>query len=73
MKLGYGKGSKTGNDLDKTRELNKNNSKFKRNIIALNKKVIQEKYGDKGDDNDKPEDSGNQFGWKQSYKKSKKN
>ena len=32
MKLGDGKGSKTGNEIDKLRELRKKNYKFKRNI-----------------------------------------
>ena len=41
------------------------------NIKALKKKVTNK--NDKGDDNDEPEDAGDQFGGKQSKKKSKIN
>ena len=37
--LGGGKGSKTVNCLDNLKDLKKQNSKFSRNIKALNKKV----------------------------------
>ena len=71
MKLGDAKGSKTGNDLDKLKELKKQNSKFKRNTKELKKKFTNDNY--EGDDNDEPEDDGDQFGGKQYKKKSKKN
>ena len=61
VKLGYGKLSKTGNDIDKLKELKKQNSKFKRNTKDLNKKVTQEKDDNEGDDNAEPEDAGNKF------------
>ena len=70
LKLGYGKGSKTGNKLDKLKELKKKNSKLKNKIKALNNKVTNE--NDEVYDNGKPEDAGDQFGGKQSKKKSKK-
>ena len=65
VKLGYMKWSKTGNKIDKLKELKKHDFKFKSNIKYLKKKVIQKKYDDEGDDNDESEDSGNQFGGKQ--------
>ena len=70
MKLGDGKGSKTGNEIDKIKEIKKKNYKFKRNIKALKKKVTNE--NDEVDDNDEPEDAGDQFGgkkYKTNYKK----
>ena len=70
VKLGDGKVSNTGNDLDKLKELKKQNTKFKSRIKALKKKVKND--NDDGDDNDEPEDAGDQFGGKQSKKKSKK-
>ena len=59
VKLVYGKGSKTGNELDKTKELKKQNPRFKRNIKALKKKVTNSNY--EGYDIDKHEDAGDQF------------
>ena len=41
MKLGDGKGSNNGNEIYKLKELRKQNSKFKKKIKALNKKVTQ--------------------------------
>ena len=52
MKLGDWKGINTGNDLDKIKYLKRHNSKFKRNIKSLNKKVTQKKYDRKGDENE---------------------
>ena len=73
MKLGDGKGSKTGNELDNLKDLNKKNSKFKRKIKFLKKKVKQGKEVSEGVDNNEYEDAGDQFGGKHSNKKSKKN
>ena len=50
VKLGDWKGSKTGNEQDNIKELNKKKSKFKRNIKSLKKKVTNN--NDEGDDND---------------------
>ena len=71
VKLGHGKGSNTGNELNKLKELKKKNSKFKRKFKAIKKKAPKE--NNEGDDNDEPEDSGDQFGGNQSKNKSKKN
>ena len=70
LKLGNGKGSKTGNKLDKLKELKKKNSKFKRKIKELKKKVTNN--NDEGDDNDKPKYSGDQIGGNHPKKKSRK-
>ena len=40
-KLGYYKGSKTGNDLYKFKELKKKKSNFKRKIKAPKRKILQ--------------------------------
>ena len=71
VKLVDGKGSKNGNELDKLKELKKKKIMFKRSIITLKRNIIND--NDEGDDNDKPEDAGDQFGGNQSKKKSKKN
>ena len=71
VKLVGRKGRKTGNELDNIKELKNQNSKFKSNIKALKKRVTND--NDEGDDNDKTEDAGDQFGVKQCDKKSKKN
>ena len=71
VKLGDGKESKTVNELDNIKELKKQNPKFKRKIKAIKKNVTNDH--DKGDDNDKPEDSGDQFGGKQSKEKCNRN
>ena len=66
----YGKGSNTVNELDKIKELNKQNFKFKSKTKALNREVTNDNY--EGDDNDEPEDAGDQFGgkkYKTNYKK----
>ena len=39
VRLGYGKISKTGNEIDKLNELKNHNSKFKSKIKAPNNKV----------------------------------
>ena len=52
VKLGDWKGNKTGNELDRFKELKKQNSRFKRNIKALKKKVTNN--NDEGYDNYKP-------------------
>ena len=57
--------------MDKLKELKKQNSKFKGKIKELKEKV--KNYNDEGDDNDKPEDYGDQFGGNQSKNKSNKN
>ena len=41
VKLGYGKGSSTGNDPDNTKEFREKNPKFKMNIKSTNKKVTK--------------------------------
>ena len=69
-RLGDGKGSKTGNEQDNIKELNKKKSKFKRNIKSLKKKITNDNYG--GDNTDKTDDADDKFGGKQSNKKSKK-
>ena len=66
VRLGYGKISKTGNEIDKLNELKNHNSKFKSKIKAPNNKVTQENYDYEGDDKDELEDSGDQFCGKQS-------
>ena len=71
VKLGGGKGSKNGNELDKLRELKNKKSMFKRSIRALKKNITN--GNDEGDDNDKPEDAGDQFGGNQYKNKSKQN
>ena len=71
VKLGYGKGSKTGNELDKLKGLKKKNYYFKRKIKAPKKKITND--NDEVDDNDEPEYYGDQFIGNQSKKKSKKN
>ena len=55
VKLGDGKGSKTGNEIDKIKELNKKNPKFKRKIKVPKKKVTND--NGEGDDNGKHEDA----------------
>ena len=65
------KGNKTGNEIDKLKELKNQYYKFKRKIKALKNNVTNN--NDKGDDNDKPEYAGDQFLGKQSMKKYKKN
>ena len=49
VKLSYGKGSKTVNELDNIKELNKQNLNIKGNIKALKKKAKQENDNDNGD------------------------
>ena len=71
LKVGDEKGSNNTNELDKIKYLKKKNSKLKRNIKALKKKVTND--NDEGDDNDEPRYAGDQFGRKQSNKNSKKN
>ena len=71
VKIGNGKGSQTGNELDKLKELKEKNSKIKRKTKALKKEVTNDNV--EGDDNDKPEDYVENFGGKQSKNKSKKN
>ena len=71
VKVGDVKGSKTGNEINKIKKLKRQNSKLKRKIKALNKKVTND--NDEWDDNNKPEDSGDQFGGNQSKNKPKKN
>ena len=61
MKLGYWKGSKTGNEKDKLKELKKNKSKLKRDIKLLKKRVLQRKDDDEGDGNEEPEYTGDEF------------
>ena len=51
-----GKGLTTGNDMDNLKELKKKISRFKSNIKALNRKITNN--NDEGDDNEKPEYSG---------------
>ena len=71
VKIGYGKGSKTGNEIDEIKELEKKKSKFKGRIKALNNQVANDI--DKGDDNDNHEDYGDKFGGNNIMKKSGKN
>ena len=54
MKVGDGKGIKTWNDLNKLKELKKQNCNFKSNIKALKKTFIQENYNDEWYDNWEP-------------------
>ena len=42
VKIGYGKGSKTGYYFDKLKESKKSNNKFKSKVESLKKKVTQE-------------------------------
>ena len=72
VKLGYMKWSKTGNKIDKLKELKKHDFKFKSNIKYLKKKVTQGKYNYEVYDNEKPKDAGDQFGGKKSKKNSRK-
>ena len=67
VKVGDGKWSKTGNDLDKIKEFKKQKSKFKWKIKALKKNITNDNDG--GYNNYKPEDAGDQFGGKKSNKK----
>ena len=59
MKLGYWKGSKTGNEKDKLKELTKQDSKVKSNFKALKKNVTTD--NNNGDNKDEPEDYDDQF------------
>ena len=70
VKLWYGKGIHTGNNLDNIKELKKEKFKYKSNIKSIKKMFINDNA--EGDDNYKPEDAGDQFRGKQYKKKSKK-
>ena len=67
MKLGCGKVSKTKSNLDNLKDLKNQNYKLKMNIKSLNKKVAQEKYDNKGDDNDEYEDD-DEKNWRETVK-----
>ena len=62
VKLWDWKGSKSGNNIDNLKELEKQNYKFKSKIKLLKKKVTNN--NDEGDVNNEPEDSGKTFGGK---------
>ena len=59
LKLGDWKGSKTGNEQDKLKELTKQDSKVKSNFKALKKNVTTD--NNNGDNKDEPEDYDDQF------------
>ena len=73
VKLGDIKGSKTGNYLDKVKELKTHNSKFKIRIKALRNNITRDKDDNGVDVDDEAEDYGDQFEGKHSKNKSKKN
>ena len=62
-----------GNEINNIKYLKNQNSMSKGNSKALKKKVALEKDDYEGDSNDESEDSGDQFGWKQSKNRSNKN
>ena len=66
LKLGDSKVSRTGNELDKIKELKKKHSNLKSGIKSLKNKVTN--YNDEGYDNEETDDSGDQFLGKQSKK-----
>ena len=53
VRLGYGKISKTGNEIDKLKDLKNHNSKFKRDIKYQNKRAAHGKGDYEEDDNEK--------------------
>ena len=73
VKLGDIKGSKTGNYLDKVKELKTHNSKFKMIIKSLRNNFTQDKDNNGVDVDDEAEDYGDQFEEKHSKNMSKKN